>query len=88
MAAFAIVSTVPNEALGAEIATAYETTHLVLSNSTWLIADTGRTSQEVSEHLKIKAGGFSNVLVLRIETYFGFASPAIWEWLKVKGAEP
>lgn len=86
MAAFAVISTAPNDALAKHIAATYPDMSLSLSNSLWLVADANKTTQEVCEKLNIKQGGFSNAIVLKIESYFGFAAPTIWEWIKVKGA--
>ena len=88
MVAFAVISTVPNSELAERVSSTYPNMSLILSGNAWLVADSLKTTQEVCEKLSIMQGGFSNVIVLRIESYFGFADPTIWEWLKVKGAGP
>lgn len=84
-----VLSFVPNPALNAGVATAYAgSSSLALSPTAWLVADSGAlTTKDVCEKLNIKTGGISSAMVVKVESYFGFASPNIWEWLKIKAAE-
>lgn len=89
MAAFMVVSLVPNPALNASVAAAYAgSSSLALSPTAWLVSDTGITTKDVCDKLNIKEGGISGALAVKVESYFGFASPNIWEWLKGKIVEP
>jgi len=86
MAAFAVISITPNPDLDKQIAGAYAGAYLALSQSAWLISDKNVTTKEVCDKINVKPGGIGAVVV-KIESYFGVASPNIWEWLKVKMAD-
>lgn len=88
MAAFMVVSLAPSPTLDAAIANIYRGAYLALSPSAWLVSDIGATTQSVCSKVNIKEGGISDAVVIKVESYFGFASPAIWEWLKTRVAEP
>ena len=51
------------------------------------MAANGVTTQEVSTALTITPGGINGAILLKIDSYYGFASKAIWEWLAVKATE-
>jgi hypothetical protein len=87
MAAFAIISQSPNPALQARIIEIYPNAYHTVSATAWLIAASGVTTQEICTALTIQSGGISGVIVLKIDSYYGFASKAIWEWLAVKATE-
>ena len=88
MAAFAIISQVPNPALQARIMETYPNAfHVVSPSIAWLVAANGVTTQEVSTALTIMPGGIDGAIVLKIDSYYGFASKAVWEWLAVKATE-
>ncbi len=88
MPAFAVISTVLNDDLDRGVANAYPDAFLKLSNTSWIVSDTNKTTKEVCDKIGIKAEGFSNAVVFKTDGYFGLAAPTIWEWLKVKGAGP
>ena len=88
MAAFAVITTAPNEALNTAIGNVYSSAHHRISPTVCLVADTGVTTEEVCSKLGIQVGGISSTVVFKIESYYGLASKSIWEWLKVKGSEP
>jgi hypothetical protein len=88
MAAFLVTSLVPNPALSNNIAGAYPNAYLTISQTAWLVGDTGVTTKDVCEKIGVREGGISGVITVKIESYFGFAPPNIWEWLKVRVIEP
>ncbi len=90
MAAFLITSlAATNPALDAKVRATYTGSVLALSGNCWLISDKGVTTQEVCVKLDItnpeNMGLMGQVVVVRIESYFGFAPTHVWEWLKAKG---
>ena len=87
-AGFAVVSIAPNQALETAIAKSYAAANHRISQTAWLVADVGVTTEEVCQKLGVKSGGISGTVVFKIENYYGYASKSIWEWLKVKGSEP
>jgi hypothetical protein len=87
MNAFAVMSKAENPALDAAVEKEFPGTHLKLASNTWLVTAKGLTTREVSEKIGVKPGGISGVVVAKIDSYFGFASRDIWEWLKVKTEE-
>jgi hypothetical protein len=84
MAAFVVISLIPNAPLGAKIVSVYPTAHLPLTPMVWLVSDVGVTTKDVCDKIDIKADGFASAVVVKVESYFGFASPHVWEWLKTK----
>jgi hypothetical protein len=62
----------------------YESANSKFAPNVWFVADSGVTTQEVSAKLDVKPGGIAGVVVVKIESYFGFAPTAIWEWFSVK----
>jgi hypothetical protein len=87
MNAFAVMSKVENPALNEAVEEKFPGASLKLAENTWLVAAKGLTTREVAETIGAKRGGISGVVVARIDSYSGFASRDIWEWLKVKSAE-
>jgi len=53
-----------------------------------LVADNGLTTQEVCARLGIGAGGITNVMAIKVDSYWGRAPRTIWEWLSVKASDP
>ncbi len=89
MAAFMVVSLVLNPALNVSVTAAYPgSSALALSSTAWLVSDTGITTKDVCDKLNIKEGGISSAMAVKVESYFGFASPNIWEWLRGKVVDP
>jgi hypothetical protein len=87
MAAFAVISLAANPALQARIIESYPNSFHILAPNAWLVAAGGVTTQEICTTLTIQPGGISGAIVLKIDSYYGFASKAIWEWLAVKATE-
>lgn len=55
----------------------------------WFVADVGVTTQEVSSKLGVDGeGGITNVVVTKIDSYWGRAPKNILEWLSVKASDP
>ncbi len=88
MTVFAVLSTVPNVELGNQVSKAYPNNSYPLSPSIWFVIDGDVTTAQVCEKLGIGNGQTTNAVVVRISSYFGHATTALWEWLKLKGAPP
>jgi hypothetical protein len=59
--------------------------HQKVGNESWLlIAPPAITTQELSAGLGITDGATSDGIVVRVDTYWGRANTAIWEWLTAK----
>jgi hypothetical protein len=87
MTVFAVISTMPDSELGNRVATVYGSDSFTLSPDTWFVAEKDVTTAQVCEKLGIGPKGLSGVVV-RFDGYFGYGSNAIWEWLRLKGANP
>ena len=91
MASFSVISLSGyNPELAAKIVAAYGPANsLLVSSNCWLVADNAITTKEVSDKLEITKDGGGGVvgqaIVLRIESFFGFAASNIWERLNAKG---
>jgi hypothetical protein len=58
--------------------------HLAIEPGVWiLVAPSGTTTKEVCEKIDIETGRSSGIVV-RFDSYFGVASPSIWEWIAEK----
>jgi len=58
--------------------------NLKIDTGSWIVvAPNGTTTKEVCEKIGIEKGGSSGI-VLRVDSYFGVASPSIWEWIAAK----
>jgi len=88
MSAFAIISIKPNSALDGAVQTHYPTASHRVADNVWLVADNGLTTQEVCARLGIDAGGITNVMAIKVDSYWGRAPKTIWEWLSVKASDP
>jgi hypothetical protein len=84
MLIFAVTSNAENPELGAHINRVYPSANLKFAPNVWFVADTGVTTQEVSEKLSVWPGGIAGVVVVKVESYFGYAPTSIWEWFSVK----
>ena len=84
MLIFNVVSNIENPKLEAKIGEAYVGANFRFAKNAWLVADAGVTAQEVCEKIDVKIGGIAGVIVTKVESYFGVAPTATWEWLKVK----
>jgi hypothetical protein len=87
MAAFIVLTLAPQQGLDRKVAEIYPQAHLALSPTAWLVSDVGVTTKDVCDKINIREGGFSGAMVIKIESYFGFAAPNIWEWLKLRITE-
>ena len=59
----------------------YGTKAMRLPKGEWLVYFDG-TSQQLWEAIAPKANG-SSAIVIKIDSYWGFASKNIWEWIEV-----
>jgi hypothetical protein len=82
MLIFAVIGAAQSDALDANVTESYPSNRYPLAPNVWLVADTANTTQEVCEKLNVKPGGIQDVVVLRFESYFGFAHTSVWEWLR------
>ena len=87
MRAFLVLAIADPAPLAAKVMSIYPGSHLVLSDSAWLVADTNVTTQEICGKLNIGPTGSNNAIVVKIDGYFGMASPSVWEWLRAKGTD-
>lgn len=85
MLIFQVTAIVPEPNIVSKIASVYGTANLRLgSGYSWLVADTGVTTRDVSDKLGLVPGSPSQAIVVKVEGYFGLAQNNVWEWLKVK----
>lgn len=87
MLIFVVMSNVENPTLANRINDEYPRANFSFAPNIWFVADSGVTVQEVSRKLDIIPGGISGAVVVGIEKYYGFATSALWDWLKVKIGE-
>lgn len=87
MLLFAIISSRENATLATNISQGYASNHLAFSPSVWFVADKGVTTAEVCAKIGVVVGvTFPDVVVVKIESYYGLANTSVWEWFKVKVA--
>jgi hypothetical protein len=61
----------------------YDESLYKLNDSAWLVSDNA-TSEEVSRKIGLSETGGLSGLVMSAGSYFGRASPNLWEWIKNK----
>jgi hypothetical protein len=54
-----------------------------LGSGVWLVADSV-TAEDVSDKLGVSTGENGAAVILEVGSYFGWANPAIWSWMKTK----
>lgn len=69
--------------MGARIADLYPDNFLDIGLRRWLVAAPG-TTKDVSDKVLLQPGSGMSGIVVGVESYFGIASPEIWEWLTTK----
>jgi len=58
--------------------------YLKIDDGSWiLVTPNGTTTKEVCEKIGIEKGANGGIVV-RVDSYFGVASPSIWEWIAAK----
>lgn len=82
MTIFAVIQQ-PNatQRLPEMIGTVFPTAHYNLSNGVWLVSSPG-TAKDVSDQLGITDGQSGAGVVIEAASYYGYANPAIWSWIK------
>lgn len=70
----------------AKVLSLYSERHLRVTADSWLIAGNG-TAQKLSDNLGITDGSVAPGLVVSVGSYFGRASPTIWEWMIARWEE-
>ena len=53
-------------------------------NPTTLFISAPITAKEIYDKIAAKEGEGASILILGIRTYYGWASPQLWEWLDVQ----
>jgi hypothetical protein len=89
MSVFTVFAVAPNATLAANITTHYPNgDHFQFTPTIWFVSDAGVTAAQVCEKLGIGEGGIVGAVVTRIDSYFGNATNALWQWLRLKGVNP
>lgn len=84
MTVFMVVAKDPNTELESAVSRAYPEKHFRFSDRAWFVSATG-TPRSVSEKIGVQKGGFSGVVVIPIGgSYYGIASTALWDWIRVE----
>ncbi len=85
MAIFVVFRVKASACMRAAIARTYPENSLDLGNNEWLISTKG-TPKTVSDSLGITSNPdtIGAAIVFSVDSYFGRASPEIWEWIKRK----
>ena len=86
MANFSVISLPgPNAKLALNITEKYGNNSLAIANNAWFIRD-DVTTKDVCDKIGVGRGteNVGQVVVTKVESYFGFAPAHIWEWLTAK----
>ncbi|PBN44648.1 hypothetical protein [Sphingobium sp. D43FB] len=76
-----------NNDLAGAVAEHFASTNYRLNDESWLIATTG-TARQVSDILGLSDGSRASGVVIEVASYFGYANPAIWTWIKNNWTTP
>lgn len=82
MPTFLIFSEKKHEALGDKIREIYPDDHYDLGAGKWLI-EAEKTTKDVAEEIGIRGGAFGRAVVFKVDTFSGFHSKSLWEWLSL-----
>lgn len=85
MTIFAVMATRNAKAIGDGIARAFPNDHLKISDHAWLIS-AATTTQDVSTKIGLGPSPepSGSGVVVSIGSYYGRASPEIWDWIRSK----
>lgn len=83
MAVFAIIKQpgTHSDKLGPAVAQTYPLHHYDLGGGAWLVAAVG-TAKDISDRLGVTDGTNGSAVIVEAASYYGFANPAIWTWIK------
>jgi hypothetical protein len=70
-----------SDKLAGAIERTYQQSNYELENGSWLVSDTA-TAKDVADKLGITDGVNGSGLVVEIASYYGYANPAVWSWMK------
>lgn len=85
MLVFQVTSLVADQTFQMKVEDVYRAANLRLGSTySWLVADNGVTTKEVSDKLGLVPGSTANAIVVRVDSYFGLTQKDVWEWLRVK----
>ncbi|MGH6870872.1 MAG: hypothetical protein ACREHE_05130 [Rhizomicrobium sp.] len=89
MSVYTVFTSAPNPTLIANIGAKYPNGEsLQFTPTIWFVSDKDVTAAQVCEKLGIGEGGIVGAVVTRIDSYFGNATNALWQWLRLKGVSP
>jgi len=86
MAIFLVVSMNDSPNLTTVIAEKYPNDHFVVGKNQWLVSADDITTK-VSDNIGISEGKFGNVIVTKMDSYYGWHRKDMWEWVGLKGAK-
>lgn len=85
MLVFQVTSLTADPAFAAKVEAAYGTANRRLGVTfSWLVADDGVTTREVSDKLGLTPGAPHSAIVVRVDSYFGLAPTEVWDWIRVR----
>jgi hypothetical protein len=93
MTIFVILLPIPQPNLVDAIKAAYANEHLSLSDTQWLVSDSG-TAIEVSAKIGVtdpnnrQAKATGNAVIFSTTSYYGRAPTPVWDWIKAKLENP
>jgi hypothetical protein len=91
MSVFTVLAVAQTPTLAENIAKNYPNGEAFsLTPTIWFVSDKDVTVAQVCEKLGVDVGkgGIAGVVVTRIDSYFGNATGALWQWLRLKGVTP
>ena len=88
MTVFAVILPTPQAAVVEKLKQEFANEFLEISSTSWLVSGQG-TTEEIIRRLGVfdrsnPTASLGNAIAIPVTTYFGRASPAIWEFLKTK----
>ncbi len=86
MPVFTVLRLAGDNDLDGRVRVVYGSDSIKIAPNIWIVNDQGVTTKEVCDKLDASTGGMGQVVVTKMEGYFGFAPTHIWEWLSAKGA--
>ena len=82
MPVFAVLAGGDNPELGKRIADKFKDNHYSVFPGQWLV-DANETVKSMADELTLSAGDVGRVLVLKVDSYYGYHDKDLWDWLEL-----
>lgn len=83
MSVFFVATTEEGTGIDREIEKQFPDDFRKITNTQWLVSDQA-TTKEVCDKIGASSGEFGQIIVLRVDAYYGWHNRDLWDWLAIK----